>query len=276
MKNCSYCGKEYPDDATVCALDGGFLIGGSACEQKNAPTEEVDLIWPAYRWSALDAWKCVAMLTMLEIIFEALVFGFGRSTSSLYQWTHSGLGSPTVRLFYYAIQLLAIAYFARTDTFTDFCRAFGFHKGPTSNVWWGVAIALAIRFFGHFALSHGWGKGVNNRDLYGFKHEVGFQRILFLISPLFLAPVCEECIYRGFLYKAFRGSYAMGMCVALVILWTVFNHQSSYHHWIAAFDLTGLAVVLCFLRERSASLWDCIICHLAFNASILLFSVSQW
>jgi hypothetical protein len=25
MKSCSYCGKEYPDDATVCTIDGGAL-----------------------------------------------------------------------------------------------------------------------------------------------------------------------------------------------------------------------------------------------------------
>jgi hypothetical protein len=27
MKKCSYCGKEYPDDATMCALDGEPLVG---------------------------------------------------------------------------------------------------------------------------------------------------------------------------------------------------------------------------------------------------------
>src|SRR5579871_2098200 len=33
MKKCSYCGKEYPDDATVCTVDGE-LVGGSVATEK--------------------------------------------------------------------------------------------------------------------------------------------------------------------------------------------------------------------------------------------------
>ena len=34
MKTCSYCGKEYPDEATTCPVDGESLAGSIADRKK--------------------------------------------------------------------------------------------------------------------------------------------------------------------------------------------------------------------------------------------------
>ena len=86
-----------------------------------------------------------------------------------------------------------------------------------------------------------------------------------------LAPLFEESIYRGFLYKAFRGSYSIPVSSVLIIAWTCYTHWNQYSHSLAAaFDLSLLTLVQCYLREKSGSLWDCILCHMAFNGSLLL------
>jgi membrane protease YdiL (CAAX protease family) len=54
------------------------------------------------------------------------------------------------------------------------------------------------------------------------------------------------------------------------LTWNAFTHWGNYHHpYIAAIVLSLLTIVLCYLREKSDSLWDCILCHFAFNASSL-------
>lgn len=43
MKSCSYCGREYPDDATVCAIDGEPLI--NAAQNGPAKRSKVSGVW---------------------------------------------------------------------------------------------------------------------------------------------------------------------------------------------------------------------------------------
>jgi membrane protease YdiL (CAAX protease family) len=117
-------------------------------------------------------------------------------------------------------------------------------------------------------LIHGWGKGVTNHDIIAFKNTLGLERYFFL-APGLLAAFFEEPVYRGFLYKAFRGSYSMGISMVLIMGITAWDHWSYYSHWVAAFDLSIFTIVQCYLREKSNSLWDCILCHFAFNASLL-------
>jgi membrane protease YdiL (CAAX protease family) len=154
-------------------------------------------------------------------------------------------------------------------------KGFGLDKKPSNYAWFGVTMALMIRFFGHFMLIHGWGKGVSNHDYIAFKHTLGFERYFFLLPALFLAPLFEELLNRGFLYKAFRGSYPMIISMALIVVWTAITHGPYYtHSLLAAFCLSMLTIVQCYLREKSNSLWDCIFCHFAFNASLLFVSAS--
>ena len=64
MNKCTYCGKEYPDDALVCALDHTPLqaeaaVPGSYCEGANPPVSSADAppaLWnpnAAANWSLL-------------------------------------------------------------------------------------------------------------------------------------------------------------------------------------------------------------------------------
>jgi membrane protease YdiL (CAAX protease family) len=149
-------------------------------------------------------------------------------------------------------------------------RGFGLDRKPTEFAWLGIALALGVRGFGHFIITHHWSKGVSHYDLAAFRNTVGIERYLFLISPILLSPLFEETMYRGFIYKAFRNSYPLWASMLLVVAWTANTHWGQYSvSWVAAFDISVLTMVQCYLREKSDSLWDCILCHLAFNTSLL-------
>jgi membrane protease YdiL (CAAX protease family) len=280
MKKCPYCGKEYSDEATTCSIDGESLPDNTP-KSAIAEVQAIDsaprkdkpyLTFPDYQWTAIDAWKCVGML----FLFGFILFGVNRLLYSFFpNFWRSGLGFFSGSVLHYAVELLVAAYFARTETLATFWKGFSLDRKPSEYVSYGLVMALIIRIFGHFMVAHGWGKGVYNYDLASFRNTIGFERYFFLLPLLILAPICEETIYRGFLYKAFRGSYPLAASMMLIVAWTANTHWGQYSHsWTAALDLSALTIVQCYLREKSDSLWDCILCHFAFNASLLFISAS--
>ena len=232
--------------------------------------DSAELAFPDYRWSARDAWKCIAMIVMLEFLFDAALFALDLHFPGFYKLRVGGFGFFSVALLHYAIELFAVAYFARTETFASFCKAVGLDRQPSNLAWFGVALALAIRVFGHLVLIFGWSRGVRDYDILAFKNAFGPERYLYLGPLLFLAPLFEECIYRGFLYKAFRGSFSVVISTIFVIGWTTYTHWSQYSvSWMAALVLSLWTIAQCYMREKSDSLWDCIFCHAAFNWSLI-------
>ena len=171
-------------------------------------------------------------------------------------------------LLYYAVNLLTAAYFARTELLETFWKGFGLDRKPSNYVWLGVTMPILINFFGYFMRIHGWGKGVHSHDIDAFRHTFGPEKYLFLVPLVLLAPLFEESINRGFLYKAFRGSFGIGVSMVLILAWTAYNHWWEYRQsLLAVFDISVLTIIQCYLREKSDSLWDCILCHLAYNGS---------
>src|ERR1022692_3577668 len=280
MKSCPYCGKEYPDEATICLIDREPLRDknpqpSTSDEQAQEQLQAADknapyLTFPDYQWSARDAWKCIGMIFVFGFPLLAVNRLFHSYFSSFWK---SGFGYFLSSVLHCAVELLIAAYFARTETLATFWKGFGLDRKPSDFVWFGVLMALTIRCFGHFIMVHGWGNGVYNYDLVSFGNTIGIERFFYIFPMLILAPVFEESIYRGFLYKAFRGSYPVAVSMFLVVAWTANTHWRYYaHSWTAALDLSALTIVQCHLREKSNSLWDCILCHFAYNASVLSVS----
>jgi len=278
MKSCPYCGKEYTDDVTNCSIDGESLRGINP--QHLIPGEPIDealpdksapyLTFPDYQWSAKDAWKCLGMISVLTLmtglILGIIIFALHPSASAWQSWKTNGYYYCLKSILSYAALLLPTVFFARTKTFATFASGFGLDCKISNYAWFGVTVALIIRCHGHF---YGWGN-ISSYDMISFKNTASFDRYFFLVPLVLLAPFFEEVVARGFLYKAFRGSYSMEICMALIVALTIITHWPQCHHSPSAtVDLSVLTVVQCYLREKSVSLWDCILSHFAFNASLL-------
>jgi membrane protease YdiL (CAAX protease family) len=292
MKRCPYCGTEYPDDAVECVVDRqplpdqapppspstdettGDTVGDAAVlpmvQTETAEKSSTHLMFPDYRWSACDGWKCLGMIVVLDFIVRHVLLALELHLPGFWEWRVSGFGFFSGSLLFYAVELFAAAYFARAETLASFWKAVGLDRKPSNLAWFGVVAALGIRVFGHLVLIFGWSKGVRDYDILAFKSAHGPERYLFLGPLLLLAPLFEESIYRGFLYKAFRGSFPLVISMVLVVAWTAYGHWSQYSvSWMAALDLSLLTILQCYLRETSDSLWDCIFCHMAFNGSLI-------
>lgn len=224
-------------------------------------------MYPAYCWSAKDAWKCLGMFVVVEFVIGFLRFAVQARSPGFSHFVHSGAGHFTFACIFYGLDILIMLYFARVESFRDFKEAFGLASGPSPLVWFAVVFALVLRFAGHYLIVTGWAKGVTTTSLWGFAHSVGLERWLYL-APALMAPFGEELYMRGFFYRAFRGSYPIILSTGLILGVTALTHWEQVHRsGFAAVAIGALTIFQCFLRERTGNLWDCIICHLVFNAT---------
>ncbi len=93
-------------------------------------------------------------------------------------------------------------------------------------------------------------------------HGDTYTRVCLIISAVIIAPICEECCFRGFLYnilKRYSGAFAATLATGLVF--------SAVHTALLQFvPLAVFGWVMCYVYERTRRLWIPIVIHMIFNA----------
>ncbi len=99
-----------------------------------------------------------------------------------------------------------------------------------------------------------------------FSRGDSLQRLAVMISAVFIAPVTEECCFRGFLYPTLRrwgGRVAAAIASSLLF--------GAIHASLAQMlPLTLFAIVQCIAYEKAHSLWLPIVVHMLFNTVSLI------
>ena len=85
-----------------------------------------------------------------------------------------------------------------------------------------------------------------------------------------LAPFYEEMVMRGFLYRSFRGSYAFLPSTGFVLLIVAYFHWGLLSPPLSFACIAVGSILLCAIREWTGSLWNCILFHAAYNATVTL------
>jgi len=95
--------------------------------------------------------------------------------------------------------------------------------------------------------------------------------VLMRFSAIVVAPICEEVVFRGYLYgvaKRYCGPLAGALCSALIF--------SAAHASLAALlPLALFGLLLAWLYERTGSLWAPIAAHACFNAATVVVLMIQ-
>ena len=93
---------------------------------------------------------------------------------------------------------------------------------------------------------------------------------LMAFAAVIAAPLCEEIVFRGYLYSAtkrFAGPWAAGVCSALIF--------AAAHGSIAALlPLFAFGCVLVFVYEKTGSLWAPIAVHFCFNGATVAIQMA--
>ncbi len=125
-----------------------------------------------------------------------------------------------------------------------------------------IAYAVILSLVSHFVPSI----NVTQKQDTGFQTAHGsLSLILTFISLVVLPPIVEETVFRGFVFGGMRNKLPFIWSAVLTSLLFASAHlQFGSGHpllWVAALDTFTLSMVLCFLREKSHSLWPGILVH---------------
>lgn len=98
--------------------------------------------------------------------------------------------------------------------------------------------------------------------------DVGFgyfittnDRIIAMIALVFIAPIAEEIIMRGWLYGKLREKLKLPVAILLVSLLFGFLHGQ----WNVSVGVFALSLVLCGLREITGTIWSGMLLHMLSN-----------
>ncbi len=148
----------------------------------------------------------------------------------------------------------------------------GFMGFPVYFVLYAVILAIASQVFP--------GLNVNQEQQIGFKDVAGFWPLLMtFISLVILPPLVEELLLRGLLFTSLRKYFKFGLAALIVSGIFAAAHLPAGGDagplWVGAIDTFMLSLVLCYVREKTGSLWGGIIIHALKNclAFIVLFIV---
>ena len=89
---------------------------------------------------------------------------------------------------------------------------------------------------------------------------------LMAFAAVIAAPLCEEIVFRGYLYSAakkFAGPWAAGLCSALVF-------AAAHGSLAALLPLFVFGAVLVFIYEKTGSIWAPIAVHCCFNGATVI------
>lgn len=89
-----------------------------------------------------------------------------------------------------------------------------------------------------------------------------FEKSLMVFMAVLVAPVTEECFFRGFIYNILKRWNGRGLASVASALMFASVHGSL----IQMVPLTIFGIVQCFAYEKSRSLWLPIVIHTVFNA----------
>ena len=138
-----------------------------------------------------------------------------------------------------------------------------------------VVGALALIYAGTFLLTvtgfHAWllritGAPEHQPIVDALRSCDSGTRLRIIVSAVLIAPIAEECCFRGFLYSILRrwsGFFAAMLSSALLF--------GAIHTSLMQFlPLTIFAMVQCWVYERTRTLWVPILIHCVFNAISVL------
>ena len=93
---------------------------------------------------------------------------------------------------------------------------------------------------------------------------------LMAVAAVVAAPICEEIVFRGYLYpaaKRFAGPWVACICTALIF-------ASAHGNVGALLPLFAFGCVLVFIYEKTGSIWAPIAVHFCFNGATVLIQMA--
>ena len=103
------------------------------------------------------------------------------------------------------------------------------------------------------------------------------DKFIFALDALglvFIAPIVEEFLFRGFLNNLLRGKVNTFIRMSIVsILFAAIHFPTYIHNWIQFIAYLILSIVLFLVYERRRSLFDAILLHSLYNGLLVILFI---
>lgn len=238
-------------------------------------------------------WQTVAITVLIYFLAQIVAGVIIYAIPSINHWSHARqdvwIQNPWVTfgfIFLAESITLAILYKfmkARQVTF----KSLGLNRPKAAFV--GYALGAYALYFIIYLVSLALAKalipGLNldQKQELGFNNNTtGLQLLPVFISLVILPPITEEIVVRGFLFKGLRTKLVFLPAAVLTSLIFAAAHLgeggSGGLLWVAGIDTFILSIVLCFMREKTGSLWPGIGVHMIKNgvAFIVLYNILSY
>ncbi|MEK9196463.1 MAG: CPBP family intramembrane glutamic endopeptidase [Patescibacteria group bacterium] len=191
------------------------------------------------------------------------------SDSTLSQFTFLGFAmAGELVLFYGLVKYL--------NLYIDYLKPKNF---KLENIW---IIAVAIgAYMALSTLAMDLFKGLIDEDqkqIIGFENvNGGLELVMVFVALVILAPLAEEIIFRGYLFGEFKHKVNFIISALLVsVIFGLFHLQLGSGKpplWAGFIDTFALSLVLCYIREKTNTIWYGVGVHSLKNflAFLLLF-----
>ncbi|HWF17760.1 MAG TPA: CPBP family intramembrane glutamic endopeptidase [Verrucomicrobiae bacterium] len=207
----------------------------------------------AQHWRPRDAWLFAgfaiiyAFLSAIVIVAPAMVF------PSWEGLLRARIISSAFFVFNLCVFLGISVFLSRVKSLSEFKSAFDLTKPRETDVLMSIGIGILLQFTGIFLFGN-------------LSHLHPTRSFQYDFVPALLVPFFEEPAMRGFVYKSFRNAYGVVPSMLLVVAISLVFHTQVYSSVYRFVMISALNAILCLLKEKRFSLWNCIACHLAFNA----------
>ncbi len=246
---------------------GGQPEAGARSEADARPSKAASPGDPFYlpkadwRWPAAVA-GLVAGAAPQALLELASLFSGGTSTSTDKVTAASAIMLALFSLVLYGWQVFAAWLFSLRNAGRTLVL-WGFRR-PTSAYFWVVPAGLAAVYafsVAHDALVHPHEQAIVSE----FPHSA-VGAVMFVLVAVVMAPVFEESVFRGFLFRGLSNS--LGWVWGALISAAVFGGA---HLQLDVFlPLAALGFILAWAYHRTGSLWTNITMHALFNAIAVL------
>lgn len=113
---------------------------------------------------------------------------------------------------------------------------------------------------------------LQQKQIIGFDNPSGAAQLLMVFASLvLLPPVAEEVVFRGFMFGGLRSK--LNFLTSAIITSLIFavghlqfgNDNNAPLLWVAGIDTFILSMVLCYIRDKTGSIWPTILIHMMKN-----------
>jgi len=219
-------------------------------------------------WRASHAWICAVILIVLSYAFNEVLWGISRSSPASASWLGSPFATVALRIFRAAWWVLVVFLFTRPRLVSEFLNRSGLALPPSLIGWFAAWLGVGVGWLNLYGHIRGWIP--QSQISSSYYQDGGVMWWSYATCIVLLSPFYEETVFRGFLYRAFRGSYGVLASAACVLLLVAYFHWGLLSRPLAFACIALDALLLCAIRERTGSLWNCILFHAAYNATVTL------